>query len=196
MHHVDSVPRQSPASAPDATAEMLRKQFSSIARHVCAPPPAALFHFWRQPKARFDLRPARWPFRAPTQKRRILRLLAAVSCPAMSSETESPRVAKNQCDLGRRSQFCPTELCCHRSTRIFAPVQRAIPEPDDEPHRQKVPRGRRQTNRQKIAFAFEGSALDCTHPKMSLTLSKNDDPRSAGLLSTFNVTPSCSINLR
>jgi hypothetical protein len=34
------------------------------------------------------------------------------------------------------------------------------------------------------------------HPKISLTLSKIVDPRSAGLFSTFSDAPSCSTNLR
>lgn len=34
------------------------------------------------------------------------------------------------------------------------------------------------------------------YPKMSLTLSKMEEPRSAGLFSTFSVAPSCSTNLR
>src|SRR5579862_7114852 len=34
------------------------------------------------------------------------------------------------------------------------------------------------------------------HPKISFTLSKNDEPRSAGLLSTLSVAPSCSISFR
>src|SRR5882724_7234454 len=33
-------------------------------------------------------------------------------------------------------------------------------------------------------------------PKISFTLSKMDELRSAGLFSTFRVVPSCSINLR
>src|ERR1700740_872394 len=34
------------------------------------------------------------------------------------------------------------------------------------------------------------------YPKISLTLSKIEDPRSAGLFSTFSDAPNCSISLR
>ena len=34
------------------------------------------------------------------------------------------------------------------------------------------------------------------YPKISLTLSKMEEPRSAGLLSTLSVTSSCSMSLR
>lgn len=34
------------------------------------------------------------------------------------------------------------------------------------------------------------------YPKISLTLSKMDDPRSAGLFSTLSVAPSCSMSFR
>lgn len=42
-------------------------------------------------------------------------------------------------------------------------------------------------------FSFRISVL---YPKMSFTLSKIDDPRSAGLFSTLSVAPSCSMSLR
>ncbi len=40
------------------------------------------------------------------------------------------------------------------------------------------------------------SQEDCSYPKMSFTLSKTEELRSAGLFSTFIVAPSCSINFR
>src|ERR1700676_95723 len=41
-----------------------------------------------------------------------------------------------------------------------------------------------------------GTFQPADQPKMSFTLSKSEEPRSAGLFSTFSDAPSCSINLR
>jgi hypothetical protein len=63
---------------------------------------------------------------------------------------------------------------------------------------------------QKAAIRFKGADFDAEaypfpnrdfrisipYPKMSFTLSKIEEPRSAGLFSTLSVAPSCSISLR
>ena len=48
------------------------------------------------------------------------------------------------------------------------------------------------------APASESAATKASenYPKMSLTLSKMEEPRSAGLLSTLRVASSCSMSLR
>ena len=48
------------------------------------------------------------------------------------------------------------------------------------------------------APASESAATKASenYPKMSLTLSKMEEPRSAGLLSTLSVASSCSMSLR
>src|SRR5262245_58527039 len=68
------------------------------------------------------------------------------------------------------------------------------------PHLQNPPiRFRLQVLRPRPQI-IEGARVETRatvgYPKMSFTLSKIDDPRSAGLLSTLSVPPNCSTSLR
>lgn len=70
----------------------------------------------------------------------------------------------------------------------FLPEDRGGEKRDDEPDGEGFDEGHRHIEERILVQLY--------YPKISFTLSKIEDPRSAGLFSTFNDAPNCSSNFR